>query len=111
MPPEELKRKGGTGGSACSSYFVPRPGPVFRAGHHAGRHGVLFDVTTDAIRVLGFAHPVVPGLVLPERLSGAGRETVGSSCSRAFEPAGDTGDRYLRRNQMEFIELTLGSSS
>ena len=52
-----------------------------RPSNKCREHRVPFDVGANAIEFVFIAHPMVVGLVLPERAGGAPKNPIGLPCS------------------------------
>ena len=95
------------------------PGPVFRRAHQTGINRVRFNVRYGSVELIRVAKIVVPGLVLPERLTGSTQYPIRVPRGRSFQPSHQHRHGNPRKNQQmhvvrhdhpgtQFVKVSLG---
>jgi len=80
-----------------------RPWPHFRRRDETRRHGVLFNVASGPVQSFCSPDPVIPGFVLPERLTSSSEQPVGGPGGGSFEPAHKQRRWHNRRYQNMYV--------
>ena len=86
-------------GHALACRCGTRPWSILGSSSQPCRDWILFDIRRDPLELFLISHPMIVGLMLPERLAHSPQHQIRFPGRSPLDPAGDLGQSHLRQDQ------------